>query len=201
MSSKIKFKPFIGKSYQQSDFKILVLGESHYFGEEDLKAFNGGDTSKISSVTQKVVNEYLDFKNGQGSSAPWMSTFTKFSNLFAGESLLDSLLVKLWQSFAFYNYVQVPMGGPRESPTAADFLASEPAFKEVLKDLQPDLVLFWGHRLWNHFPKNAYQQKGDIYILSYDRDYPIFVLPHPSSQPQNTNEKYDELRDYIKKLS
>ncbi|MEJ8599044.1 uracil-DNA glycosylase [Riemerella anatipestifer] len=200
MKSTIKFQPFVGKSYHQNPFKILVLGESHYFGDEDLKAFIEGNTSKIGGVTQEVVLRFIAYKNGNGSFETWMNTFTRFSNLLSRKKLDDLETVEVWQNLAFYNFVQFPMGGPREAPTTEEFIKSEPAFKEVLKKLQPHLIIFWGHRLWNNFPKKAYYKKGNLHLLSYEYDYPIFVVPHPSSQPKNTNEKYEELKAYMKML-
>ena len=33
----LTFAPFVGASYKKQDFKILTLGESHYFGEKDME--------------------------------------------------------------------------------------------------------------------------------------------------------------------
>lgn len=200
MDFPVTFEPYVGSQFHQQAFKILVLGESHYFGTEDWQTFNSGNLPALAGVTQKVVHEFLAYKRGQGAGAAWMRTFTKFSNLLKGEKLSNADLGALWETLAFYNFVQTPMGGPRQAPTAADFTQSEAAFKTVLKQLSPNLIIFWGHRLWNHFPKDAYHNNNGIHTLSYDRDYALFVVPHPSSLTKNAQAAYQELRLYMERV-
>lgn len=55
------FKPWIGKNYETGGIfkrKILALGESHYFGEED----DVVELTKPTNFTSEVVENYLDSK-------------------------------------------------------------------------------------------------------------------------------------------
>lgn len=195
----IRFKPYVGKDYDKQDFKILTLGESHYFGEDDLRDYENG-TKRIEHITNKVVNEYLDYlKTGKGF-VVWMNTFTKYGHVFVEERSKKDLL-KVWESISFYNYVQVPTPGPRIPPPNKDFKDSIEAFKKVVKDLKPDLILFWGDRLWDNFPQEYLKSitKGgkQIHYLKLSYEMPILILKHPSSRVfniQNTKEKINNYR-------
>ena len=66
------------------------------------------------------------------------------------------------------------MTGPRVSPTQEDFKRSRKAFEQVLKDLAPHIIIFWGKRLWNSFEKDNYSQENGINYLEYNgKKYPF----------------------------
>jgi hypothetical protein len=85
-----------------------------------------------------------------------MNTYTKFANSCPISG------VEFWQSVVFYNYVQVPMSGSRKSPTAEDFADGVVPFFEVLAAYQPDLVIVWGKRLWEHLPDGG--TRSNFYV-------------------------------------
>ena len=77
----LTFAPFVGASYKEQDFKILTLGESHYFGEEDMELFHKDRNDlKVKNITQNVVHQFLNYKRGKGNFYRWMNTFTKYAN-------------------------------------------------------------------------------------------------------------------------
>ncbi|MGB5981646.1 MAG: uracil-DNA glycosylase [Nonlabens sp.] len=198
--SNIRFKPFIGSTYKKQDFKLLTLGESHYFGSGDMANFKA-DESSMSTVTQDVVKRYLDYKIGKGNFENWMSNYTKYGNVVAGKQMSSKETIDFWNSTSFYNYVQAPTANPRVSPTKQEFTDSIEPFKKVLKNLNPDLVILWGHRLWNHFPKDHYvsklEQEGNkIHYLEFNKRTPILVVPHPSSSQFNYS-LTSEINNYI----
>lgn len=91
-----------------------------------------------------------------------------------------------------YNYVQVPMSGPRVAPTQENFRNSEAAFFEVIESLRPDIIIVWGRRLYNNLPKGGLQ--GDDlktpdgqwietwrYFLSDRKEVKVIPIMHPSS--------------------
>jgi hypothetical protein len=57
----IRFKPFVGTEYQKQDFKILILGESHYLNGSDFIDYLDGN-KKVELITNNVVNGYLNYK-------------------------------------------------------------------------------------------------------------------------------------------
>ena len=179
---KRTFDPFVGETYFKQDFKILVLGESHYLGVEDFNAFKK-DQKGFLNVTKQVVARYLNYKKTGADFEKWMNTYSKFSNVFQGISLDRNQAIDFWQSIAFYNYVQFPLQKTRQAPNSEDFQTSIEAFKSVLKELNPNLIVFWGDRLWKYFPKENYFQgdNEDLHFLTYNSNFPIIVIPHPAS--------------------
>jgi uracil-DNA glycosylase len=70
------------------------------------------------------------------------------------------------------------------------YKSSNEAFKEVIRELKPKLVIFWGHRLWDYFPKDGYLKTTDnnektIHYLDSEIKTPILIVPHPSSSKFN----------------
>ena len=63
------------------------------------------------------------------------------------------------------------------------------ALKEVVEEIKPNLIFFWGHRLWNNFPKDNYGSlingNDKIHFLKFSYNLPIIVMPHPSSSKFN----------------
>ena len=197
----LTFAPFDGASYRNQYFKILTLGESHYFGEEDMALFHKDrNDPKVKNITQNVVHQFLDYKRGKGKFYRWMNTFTKYANALQNKELTAGGCADIWESMVFYNFVQTPMTGPRVSPTQEDFKRSRKAFEEVLADLSPNLIIFWGKRLWNNFEKDNYSQENGINYLEYNgKKYPFLVIPHPSSTALNYK-VYGEIQQYIQKI-
>ena len=184
----IRFKPFIGKEYQKEDFKILILGESHYFNDEDFSAYLNKE-KRIESITINVVNRFLNYKKTGAQKESWMKTYTTFSNVFAGKKQSNIETINFWEKCSFYNYVQAPTKGTRISPMKEEFNLSVDALNAVVEEIKPDLIFFWGNRLWNNFPKDNYNSLtvGDdkVHFLKFSYNLPIMVVPHPSSSKFN----------------
>lgn len=81
----IRFKPFIGKEYEKQEFKVLILGESHYLNDSDFTDYLKGE-KKVELITNNVVNRYLNYKKTGRFYERWMNTFTKFSNVLNGKN-------------------------------------------------------------------------------------------------------------------
>lgn len=190
------FKPWVGKNYLSTGIdgkKLLVLGESHYCGENcptcgKLEI----DDKNCREFTTNVVNGYLKYKKGDSEFEGWMNTFTKFGNVFYNKHLGLEEVQAFWNSIVFYNFVQSSTNGPRESPTAEEFTKSASAFFEVLKSYKPDLIIVWGERLWKQLPDtgewgkeetifNKENKRPFYYYTSDQKKIPTFSVFHPSS--------------------
>ena len=202
-SDKVKFHPWVGDKYEYGikgfdengkivygtpddpGKKILVLGESHYCA-------NLADA--ISELTKIIIADLIDpFSEWE----PYKNTYTKFIKAFTGytDDLEFENKKEAWEHLAFYNYVQVPMTGPRISPTTEDFKKSEEAFWEVLNELKPDLIIAWSKRLYNNLPqggeyigelevRDEYDDIVSIELWSYELKNSIIRIigiTHPSA--------------------
>lgn len=147
----VVFDPWVGKTYENGGCfckKILLLGESHY-GQ------NMG-----SSMTKDIIYD-------QTYSNYTRSIYTNFERALKGEETNPDDREKIWNSVAFYNYVQTCISKTRKSPSEEEFSDSEEAFFEVLDELEPDVVLVWGTRLWENLPNTNFEAYGDCEYKGY----------------------------------
>ncbi len=179
----IKFEPWIGDNYNEGidGKKVLVLGESHYCA-----SLSDAHPSMTKEVIRDLFDPDSEFEN-------YKNTYTKFAKSITGNFGKMSVEEKatFWHSVAFYNYVQEPISGPRVAPTEAQFKLSEQAFREVLATLRPDVVIAWGHRLYNHLPGDGHQGaevhgcdgtafETWVYPLGGGKTCKVLGIDHPS---------------------
>ena len=186
------FKPWIGKDYESGGIfgkKILVLGEAHLCGgcDDCGKVDNAEECADFTS--KDCVKLLLD-----GHTASWTGTFRKFErSLVNHETSLDESQ-RIWNSVAFYNYVQKAMDSSRKAPEWVDFRNSEDAFFEVLDKLMPDLIIVWGvTRMYDLMPGGDRWREGDelvidnykvhngYYRLSGEKEARVLWVYHPSA--------------------
>ena len=163
----VLFEPWKGRDYKTGGVfgkKILAIGESFYCSDEDIKKLPEG-----TSLTDKVVKDYLAIRNGEfrDNNGRWTNTYLKFERSLKGKKTTPEDSQEIWNSIAFYNYLQVPMSGARESGTPEDYKESENAFFEVIEELQPELIILWGIRLFYKLPEEGWNE-GDSLIIDDD---------------------------------
>jgi hypothetical protein len=192
----MNFEPYVGSKFNEQNFKIFLLGESHHFGEDDMTSFLK-EPLKYKHITINVLKVFFKYKNGQTAFEHWMNTFSRFTNIFNNSNANKEQIMELWNSLSFYNYVQTPVDSVRKSPTIEQFKDSHDSFVDILNVLKPNLIIVWGYRLWYNMPKNeSLTRKNEI---DYYYNIPILVIPHPSSS------KFDYsmnqfINDYIEKI-
>lgn len=190
--SNVFFTPRIGKNYTRGGIfgkKILALGESHYCDTGCVDCGESGTHPECLGFTQKVVDWCLDPLTAREG---WMNTYLKFERSLVGKDTTPTVSRKIWDSIAFYNFLQVAMGGAREAGTSQQYKDAADPFFEVLDDLKPDLLVVWGVRLWNKLPdKNwtdgtqisveGYNVKNGFYSLSSGKTIKVICVYHPST--------------------
>ena len=150
------FRPWVGEDYSTGGIfkkKILVVGESHYCGNEECEGNCGflvSSDEECYEFTNNTLKKYLS-----GYKDTWTPTYRKFErSLYVNEdgttTLEDSN--KIWQSIAFFNFLQVAMTKARKAGTNEDYEEGQKAFLEVIEELQPDLIIVWGVRLFEKLP-------------------------------------------------
>jgi hypothetical protein len=183
----VKFKPWKGDNYEKGIFgkKILAIGESFYCSEEDA----------VATLTDKIVNDYLAIRNGafRENNGGWTNTYLKFERSLINKETTPEESQEIWNSIAFYNYLQVPMTGARESGSSIDYKNAENAFFEVINELQPDLIIVWGvGKLFNNLPEDNWKWgetlnvdgwpiKNGYYQLKNGNEVRCIAVYHPST--------------------
>lgn len=162
---KVFFKPWVGKDYETGGIfkkKIFVLGESHYCDGCD-KCTGNVEDSECSDFTQNVVRKIIN-----GESSHWTGTFRKFERSLVGEETTVEKSKEIWESLAFYNYLQVAVSKTREAGDWYDYEKSEDAFFEVLNELQPDVIIVWGvTRMYEDMPEKGWEKGAEMIVDGY----------------------------------
>lgn len=178
------FLPWIGERYEQG-FKgkrLLVLGESHYQYESLEENRRVEDPLDDPQLTRACVAGVIMRED-------WVGNFWKFVE----QALLNvercEMAVTgeaLWQSIAFYNFVQSSAGmGPRERPSEEAFDASRAPFRAVIDALRPERVLVCGKGMWERMeeaPSELYLH-DDLqgYYLANRKPVWCLATVHPTS--------------------
>jgi hypothetical protein len=201
MGNDVNFEPWIGANYQNGGIfkqKILVLGESHYCentnGIPPCLCENPREKEECRNFTKATLHNLIHEYTGE----PYMRTFTCFERGVFGFIPSQEQREALWDSVAFYNYIQFALNGPR-CPIERSLDHSENAFRNILDTLMPDKVIVWGRRLYNLMPDwNGVRIdiKGDagsstegwIYNIN-GKEIPCMMVHHPSS-PSGKNWGY-----------
>lgn len=158
------FKPWVGKNYQTGGIfgkRILVLGESHYCGE-DCKDCGCSPDPWCSDFTSRTVLEYL---NHNKIHKDWMNTYLKFERSLVNKETNIEESQEIWQSIAFYNYLQIAMTRARKAGSNKDYKCSQKPFLKIINQLEPDLIIVWGvGNLFENMPEERWI-KGDSLII------------------------------------
>lgn len=174
--TNIFFAPRIGKDYAKGGIfgkKILALGESHYCDTGCIDCGHCGKHPECSDFTSKVVEWCLDPSQEREG---WMNTYLKFERSLVGKETTNLESRRIWDSIAFYNFLQVAMGGAREAGTNQQYIDAVAPFYDVLEDLQPDLLIIWGVRLWNNLPNKSWIDGPKVVVDGYDVQNGYYTL-------------------------
>ena len=165
------FYPWVGKDYSTGGIfpkKILIVGESHYCGNEDCNGkcgFRDFPEGGCENFTKDTIMKYLSGDCTDG----WTRTFKKFERSLINKETSLEESYQIWQSLAFFNYLQVAMEKARESGTMEDYKNAEKAFFEVIEELQPDLIIVWGvGKLFNNLPDDRWTRGNQLIVDGYD---------------------------------
>lgn len=206
----VKFLPWIGDKYEEGIYydeegklrygngkgkKVLVLGESFYWGDEDDDAEeNNSEASRfVESLIKQVISENPDFN---------IRTFKRFENAFAYENEEWGLTQRqdFWNHLIFYDYVQEPLKYPRLSPTEEQFEDSEKSFWKVIEICNPDIIIAWGKRLYNHLPPEGEQGKDiecdddSVETWIYRNNIRVIPIIHPAAPMFSTKRIFNILK-------
>jgi hypothetical protein len=188
--TNVFFKPWIGNLYGRNgsvfNQRILILGDSHYADESDLGPINHEQSSNF---TTGVLSDYLD-PEIQGN---WKSTFTKFMNSFVRDDVQSERShEELWNSVAFFNYLQIPAGATSRQTQHFKYTKEKDrsAFLEVIEELEPDVIISWGNKVWDAIPEDfgygtyVPSQEYSRFYYKYPfkgRNLKLIGITHPSA--------------------
>jgi len=146
----VKILPWIGKNYHSQKVKLLILGESIWYREEDVP---------LKKQAINYIESVIDGWNGSN----FFSNIQKVVQVkdFDKNNLSDRKI--FWNNVAFYEYVQSELSQAGERPNVEQWENAQKPFKEILKKLQPDFVLAFGFELFKNLPHIDGDENG-LYI-------------------------------------
>lgn len=206
---KVFFEPWIGKDYNSSEKRILVIGDSHYCGECERCGVRGNCSldemgKECHEFTRKVVKEYIAYRNKIGEKKNWMKrTFYPFDKIYYGKDNISSEESEsLWYSVAFYNFLQTA-GSTEASNTNyrnEEYARSASMAWDVICKLRPDFVIVWGNKAYKYLPSerwtNGIDDDNGVYTLDDGHIVHCIRIYHPSRA--NVQYWHDILYNFLK---
>ena len=167
---ELKWLPYIGDNYFNSDKKVLIIGESHY-REDNEKSKKWNDDKTFTRDIHSNIAIAKDY------------TKTKFFHnlnraLFRNDKRIDTTV--LWNKLAFYNFVQSSMRTRESRPNQADYLNGWIAFFTLTSILNPEFCLFIGVEASNYIKKaistSNYKIKSCIRFEKIHNTFPREII-------------------------
>ncbi|MCD9853570.1 hypothetical protein LUD75_02545 [Epilithonimonas sp. JDS] len=180
------YNPWIGKNYGNSELgKLLIIGDSHYF--------NNGLPNNLNDFTKAQIAE-LDIIAGK---------FHKtILEVFGYQKHAD-----FWKNIAFANSIQSAFTSSNQVPTNAEKDIAEKAFREYLEITEPEKVIVFSSRIWEHcFNKAVWgkhldkiDERWNIRELDYDGGTCKAIgLHHPSTPGFNKSKFQKVIFEFLK---
>ncbi len=191
--------PWIGKKYSSSERKILIVAESLYSKNDGVKIAIAKD--RIMQDTPFIRRLVVDCPINQDPEKA-NKMFSNLNICLADGSVFDT--VKIWDSIAFYDFVQRPMdynGRSKERPTEQDWISGWETFVEIVKIIKPTDCIFVGvgasdrfnksmnklemkynsvvYKRWNNSPTNTYVRIFSLLLNDYSLN--CVAIQHTSS--------------------
>ena len=189
-SNLIKFYPFVGSKYKSKSPKIMILGESHYFDPNlDISNLNKEQLDELDGdkyySRAVIINDYFSsIRENSTNPNKWIQCYRYTSAMIAGKGYHLSDYV--WDYISFYNFFQKSIGhgaGSQKFITEELIENSKKAYFEVIKILEPNLIIAWGvgKLLYKWVPKENIIEIDKV-TYKYN-DFPNTIImhyPHPS---------------------
>ena len=192
-NQKVKFLPYIGEKYFDADFKILVVGESHYNGKKE------NDHNRELTIDE-FANSYLNIgnkdKNGyyyqfdsfsqyplnqKNSNGGWLGK-RRTAEFIVGAENNSHKSDYVWDYLAFYNFYQRLVGccSSCDKWYSKDKESFHKEAKEalpiVIKKLKPNLIVVWENGRFREADLSCQNKNGREYFEGVE----VFRINHPA---------------------
>jgi hypothetical protein len=191
-----KFKqiwnPWIGSKYENREFRLMLVGESHYSIDE-----NGNFDSECYQNFLNNENTTIDIIRRLEKGENWRIFSNTYKALFGNEKYIIN---EFWSKVGFYNLIQRPMKLMSERPNQDDFKNYLKVAINMVDDFQikPTHLIFLGNSSERYFNSlinenskftllNDNKEKiGRYWAINKTIKYSnniinVFFIKHPSS--------------------
>lgn len=133
--TELKWLPWIGKEYFNTEHRLLIVGESHYLTGKEKNLLE----TEQPDFTRNVVQTFcINNKKPQ-------PTFDNLARcMFGNQKMTVDERAEKWKHLAFYNFVQRPMENNKKRPTKSNLQKGWNVFSELIRILKPTHCIFIG---------------------------------------------------------
>jgi hypothetical protein len=165
----LKWLPFVGDNYFQTDKRVMIIGESHY-RKDDKNSIKRSNDNKF---TREIVDDIAILKNY------YKTKF--FQNLYKTLFRTDNInTVELWKKICFYNFIQRPMTTSLERPSKSDYKEAWKVYFKLIKLTSPELCIFIGvgafNSIWSTINKTNYSIISHNHSEKINNTFPREVI-------------------------
>lgn len=186
--------PWVGSSYKTAERKVLIVGESHYLGNDknDDYDWHYRNQNGDRNLTRMCIREGMIDRS-------WgvIRTYDNIRLTLWGTNEVSD--INTWKNLSFINIVQRTMDGRiKEQPSWDDFKNGWEVLFDVIKVLKPQEIIFCGVAASNYFNQIApdyglkytelrraeklngtYSRTAEIKLA--DLTIPLTFIKHPAS--------------------
>lgn len=130
---ELKWLPFVGEKYFDSDKKVMIIGESHYQEENEHSIKRNNKVTFTREILSEIAIEKQYWKT---------KIFQNFNRALFRTDKINT--TELWKKLVFYNFVQRPMTNNLHRPSKSDFLNGWKVYFNLIEILKPEFCLFIG---------------------------------------------------------
>jgi hypothetical protein len=166
--SVVRFAPWVGGHYASGGLRglrVLLVSESHY----------GNSKYERPNVTPEIVKALalgLIHPHSRGK----FGRHPHYAKIFAATNNRSSAGIfrrmersAFWENVAYFNFIQQMLPASRSEPPPGAWTRGKPAFAEVVKVLQPQLVI-------------CFSSRNGARVRALSGDVPVAVVNHPSAR-------------------
>lgn len=148
--SGLKWLPWIGKNYLISNFKILLIGDTHYGNTKESIDIHDSEMFTREIIEEMPINR-------------WYYNVKFYQNLHLALFGNDVFKTQnFWINISFYNFIQTTMQGHDQVPSNKNFKDGWNSFYKVIDIIKPTVCIFLGVRSLNNYHTNVHG-KYDAY--------------------------------------
>lgn len=170
--------PWVGKDYEKSERRILLIAESHYVKD---------DSENIEKAKQEWLNDETSTRQcvQECPIEKWWHN-NMYANLHKALFLEDDFNAeKLWSHISFYDFVQRPMDYTiQERPVEKDFLSGWEVFCKVIDIIKPTDCIFIGVKASDTFVYSMNQLKIEHSDIEYEKIDDVKTYGRTFSMPK-----------------
>ncbi len=151
--SELSWLPWVGSGYGSKP-KLLLIGESHYYRENQKELYEVDKNSTREAISESAIHEYWK-----------VNTYKNLNKLLSGND--DGNNKQVWSKVAYHNICQriLAIG---ERPNYLDYVEGWKILFRVMKIIKPDVCISIGVEAYNHLEYSTKLTSNNLKYMRKD---------------------------------